>query len=271
MSDVNRFTAAPIRSLTRFPSTIPGQVALLREGLVARDLARCLTSDVYRHPQKVGDGQSLPVLILPGLFAGDGSLRMLAHWLTRSGYKPRRSGIVSNIDCSEKAIADLERRLRTIYEEEGRKVVLLGHSRGGLLAHVLAVRCPELIAGVITMGTPHIQTLANTNSFLRHQIDMLAYFGDFGIAGIFGHGCRYDGCCEKFWQDLERWPAKGVPFLSLYSDSDVIVSPQSCQDAHARNHRVDSTHIGMAVNPDVYEEISGELLRLGRKQAKITA
>jgi hypothetical protein len=44
------------------------------------------------------------VLVLPGLFAGDGYLQPLRDWLGRSGYSPVRSGIDRNPGWSSELI-----------------------------------------------------------------------------------------------------------------------------------------------------------------------
>ena len=43
------------------------------------------------------------VLLIPGFLAGDESLGILASWLKRVGYQPRRAGIHVNVACSDRA------------------------------------------------------------------------------------------------------------------------------------------------------------------------
>src|SRR5690242_21895478 len=78
----------------------------------------------------VGDG--LAVLLVPGLLAPDRSLGLLARYLTRLGFTPRRAGIASNVDCSERGAKRLEGRVERAYVETGRRVAIVGQSRGGV-------------------------------------------------------------------------------------------------------------------------------------------
>src|SRR3954463_10757977 len=64
-------------------------------------------------------GRGLAVLLVPGLLAPDRSLGLLARYLKRNGFSPRRAGIASNVDCSEREAKRLEARLERGYTETG--------------------------------------------------------------------------------------------------------------------------------------------------------
>jgi len=123
------------------------------EGRVGIEQLALIADPVFRGAG-VTRGNGRPVLLIPGFMAGDWSLGMLASWLRRSGYRPRRSGIVINARSSESTVRALERRLVAIAGPEVGPVTVIGHSRGGVLATVLAKRRPELIDQVITLGSP---------------------------------------------------------------------------------------------------------------------
>src|SRR4051794_8764882 len=90
-------------------------------------------------------GQGMAVMLIPGLFAHDQSLTLLARYLKRHGFSPRRAGMVSNIDCSEREAQRLEKRLERAYVETGGRVAIVGQSRGGVFGRALAVRRPDLV------------------------------------------------------------------------------------------------------------------------------
>src|SRR3954468_21126138 len=115
------------------------------------ELGRLLLGPVYRG-QGVPRGDGGPVLLIPGFLAGDGSLTVMADWLRRMGHAPHQSGIRINVDCSNRCLLGLERRLERIAERSGRSVAIIGHSRGGHFAKALAHRRPELVTQVISMG-----------------------------------------------------------------------------------------------------------------------
>ena len=56
------------------------------------------------------------------------------------------------------------------------------------------------------------------------------------------------------------WPAD-IAFTSVYSRSDGIVDWRACLDPHARQVEVRSSHVGMAVNPAVFEIVAAALAR----------
>src|SRR4051794_13155300 len=115
------------------------------------EFGRLLVDPVYRG-QGVPRGDGGPVLLIPGFLAGDGSLTVMAEWLRRMGHRPHQSGIRINVDCSNRCLIGLERRLERIAESSGRSVAIIGHGRGGHFAKALAHRRPDLVSRVISMG-----------------------------------------------------------------------------------------------------------------------
>jgi hypothetical protein len=63
---------------------------------------------------------------------------------------------------------------------------------------------------------------------------------------------------------------RGVGLLSIYSKSDGIVKWQACLDPSAAQFEIESSHIGMAVNPDGYRAIAETLavFRGARRQSQ---
>src|SRR5436190_16685262 len=76
-------------------------------------LARLLVDPVYRG-EGVPRGDGGPVMLIPGFLAGDGSLSLMAAWLRRIGHRPHASGIRLNVDCADRELLRLERRLELI-------------------------------------------------------------------------------------------------------------------------------------------------------------
>ena len=97
-----------------------------------------------------GDGR--PVILLPGFGGGDQTLLMLAAWLRRIGYRPSLCGFVVNVGCADRALDRVDRRLEDLHRRHGRRVALIGHSRGGHYARALAHRRPELVSHAVSIG-----------------------------------------------------------------------------------------------------------------------
>lgn len=110
-----------------------------------------------RAPQPVAgarDGAGQPVLVFPGILSNDRATALLRRTLGCTGYSAHASelGLVTGITPGTMARAIA--RLAAVAQAEQRKVVLLGWSLGGIYARVLAQRHPDLVALVMTLGTP---------------------------------------------------------------------------------------------------------------------
>src|SRR2546427_12019019 len=79
---------------------------------------------------------------------------MMHAWLGRVGYRAYLSGIVLNVQHSERMLAGLRRKGGAIQKETGARVSLIGHSRGGLLAKVYSRRKPEGVEQGLALGAP---------------------------------------------------------------------------------------------------------------------
>jgi pimeloyl-ACP methyl ester carboxylesterase len=99
-----------------------------------------------------GDGR--PVLVLPGLFAGDGYLQPLRDWLGRHGYSPVKSGIDRNPGWSTELVDSLGEIALAEHRRSRQRVTIIGHSMGGLQGRSVAARLPHVVRHVIALGSP---------------------------------------------------------------------------------------------------------------------
>jgi pimeloyl-ACP methyl ester carboxylesterase len=240
-----------------------------REGRIGREAAALMRHPVYRGAG-VEDADGQPVMLIPGFLAGDDSLGVMTRWLRRTGHYTRKAGIRSNVACSATAIEALEERLETMAETRGSKVAIVGQSRGGNFAKVLAVRRPDLVSGIVALGSPQMNPLA-VHPLVHAQVYLVGTLGTLGAKRFFKRSCRWGDCCAAFWEDLEGPVPDGVGYLSVYSKSDGIVDWRSCLDPSAEHFEIDSSHCGMAVHPDAYRAIAGALadfrMLAGRRRA----
>jgi triacylglycerol lipase len=232
-----------------------------REALLGLELAGLLRHPLYRDPPPAPE--SLAVMLIPGFLTGDAQLATLGSWLRRCGHRTHRSGIRLNVDCSAAATARLEERLEEFVEAEDEPAVLIGQSRGGLFARSLAVRRPELVRAVVTLGSPHRNPLA-VHPLVWYQGAVIAGLGTLGVPGMASHRCHTGACCRAFMRDLQEPMPDGIEFLAVHSRSDGIVDWRACLDRGAVNSTVRSTHCGMAVNAQVYELLHALLHRPAR-------
>jgi triacylglycerol lipase len=221
------------------------------------ELARLLVDPVYRG-EGVERGDGMPVLLIPGFMAGDDSLALMTRWLRRTGHHTSRAGMRLNVGCSGNGVERLERRLEELVKRQGRPAAIIGQSRGGSFAKVLAARRPDLVAGIVTLGSPTCGPL-NVNPFTRAGVTLVGALGTLGVPGLFSRSCLVGDCCEDFWALHEAPLPKGVGFVSVYSRSDGIVDWRACLDPSAKHMEIRSSHIGMAVHPDGYRAIAAAL------------
>jgi len=211
----------------------------------------------------VPKGDGAPVLLIPGFLAGDPSLRMMAHWLKELGYRPCRARMKINVDCTTRALDRLEAELEELHAEHGRKVAIVGQSRGGAMARLLAARRPELVSGIVTLGSPLNDQLA-VHPLVRGGVFGVGLLGTLGVPGLFSHGCQWGECCAGTRElAAERFP-EGVGFVSVYSKTDGIVDWHACLDEHATLAEVDASHIGMAFSVPTYRAVAKSLAGFSR-------
>jgi pimeloyl-ACP methyl ester carboxylesterase len=215
------------------------------------------TADRARWPQPP-DGRGRPVLLIPGFLAHDGSLSRMAAWLRTGGFRTYRSGIVLNTACMEPLVERLEARLESVVERTGRRAVVLGQSRGGTLGRVLAVRRPELVEQLVTLGAPTRDQLA-VRPPIWLTITAVGLLGTLGVPGCFSITCSLGGCCAPSRADLRRPFPAGVRYLALYSRSDEVVKWEACLDPAAEPIEVRCTHIGMGFDAGVWRTLAPAL------------
>ena len=233
-----------------------GMPPIWREARFGLELTSLLRDPVFGGGP-AGDGDGRPVLLLPGYMAGDDSLGMMATWLRRTGWRPHRGGIRWNVGCSAHTLEGLVTRLEEIADREG-PVAIIGQSRGGLFARVLAVRRPQLVSGIVTLGSAHLDPLA-VHPLVRLQISVVGLLGTLGAPGLFSASCLKGDCCGEASADLAGPFPQDVGFVSVYSRSDGIIDWRTCHDPAARCVEVESSHCGMSAHAGVYRLVAEAL------------
>jgi pimeloyl-ACP methyl ester carboxylesterase len=238
---------------------------LWREARLGLEAAALMRDPIFRGVG-VADGYGRPVMLIPGFLAGDGSLAVMANWLRRTGHRTSGAGMVANVDCSGVAVERLESRLERLVGG-GRKAVIVGQSRGGGLAKALACRRPDLVEGIVTLGSPQTDPLA-VHPIVRLHVEGVAALGRLGAPGVFKRSCLDGDCCAEFWTHVSGELPSGVGLVSVYSRSDGIVDWRACLDPHADDHvEIEASHIGMAVSQAAYRAIARAIQRFGAPPA----
>jgi pimeloyl-ACP methyl ester carboxylesterase len=206
----------------------------------------------------VPEGDGSTVVLIAGFLAGDPSLGTMAGWLKRIGYHPKRAGLRANVDCATRSADRLEERIRALHEETGRRVTIVGQSRGGSLARLLAHRAPDAIAGVVTLGSPLMDELA-VHTWVKLHVRAVATLGTLRVPGLFSHECATGACCAQSRAIVTEDFPTDVGFVSVYSRSDGIVDWHACLHPSASNVQVNASHCGMSVHADTYRVVARAL------------
>jgi len=245
----------------------PGVAAVLREGSLVGEAGRHLVwlAGERRHrrdqPYAARSPQrGEPVVLVPGFLAGDASLSLMARSLRRHGYRTYRSLIHANVGCTRTAAGQLEARLEAIAQRRGTRVQVVGHSLGGMLARGLAVRRPDLVSGIVTLGSPMLAPAAHHVS-LSCSVDVLVRLSRAGIRGLMAEDCVAGECARESFQESRQPVPAGVDFTAIYSRRDGIVDWRACVDPLAHPVEVRASHVGMAVDPRVIEQVLTALAR----------
>lgn len=190
-----------------------------------------------------GDGQ--PVLILPGLTAGDSSTVSMRRFLKTKGYPTYGWKMGLNFGPRpgvEQGLIDLVENLADKYD---RKVSIVGWSLGGIYARQLGKMMPKLVRQVISMGSPFGGSPRATNAWRVYEM----------ASGQSSH----DG--ERHMGGAISAPAP-VPSTAIYSKTDGICAWQNCievQSDIAENIEVRGSHCGLGHHPAAVYAVADRL------------
>jgi pimeloyl-ACP methyl ester carboxylesterase len=228
-----------------------------REVFVALDWFALRASPVF-YGWGVPQGDGSAVLLVPGFLGTDWYLFELYGWLWRIGYRPYSSGIGVNADCFDLAVGRLLTTIHAAYTDTGQKVHLIAHSLGGVLCRAAAVREPDQIASVITLGSTF-------RGFRGHALVMLLWGAMRARVQARRSGQVHADCFSGFCgcqtlAALQTLPPPSVARMAIYTKSDGVADWRFCIDEDTeKNFEVPGTHIGLAFNPVVYGLIARQL------------
>ncbi len=219
----------------------PSRLLLALEGRALFEWAALAFASPLLDRAPQGDGH--PVLVLPGFVAGDGSTWPLRRFLTQRGYAaaPWRLGV--NVGPRGQIARRLSARVRALHKQHGRKVSLVGWSLGGAMAHAMALRMPELVRCVITLGSPLGGEPKATNAWRLFE----------AISGYRADDPRL----KKLLSGAPR-----VPTTSILSKTDGIVNWRTSllpEHDRSENIEVNASHFGLGANPSVLWAIADRL------------
>src|SRR5436190_22881899 len=145
----------------------PSKLLLAIEGRAIFELGAFFLAYPLLRTAPRGDGH--PVLVLPGLGASDKSTQALRWYLQDIGYVPQGWELGRNYGRHNGVGGEMLDGLREIHERHQRKVSIIGWSLGGIFARELAKMAPEVVRGVITLGSPISCCPRSTNAWRLYE------------------------------------------------------------------------------------------------------
>jgi pimeloyl-ACP methyl ester carboxylesterase len=222
------------------------------------ELARLFADPVFRSGDALARGDGRHVVLVPGFLAGDQTLGVLATWLQRMGYRAHTCGFVANADCSARALARVARKVEALHERDGRRVAVIGHSRGGHLARAIAAAEPDRVSHAISLG-------ADLQHMLGVSLPTLYAVGAARSTLLLSRRAPSDGCLtETCACEFTRWykgafPTDRVRMTSIYSKGDGVVRWERQIVPYADCVEVTGSHIGLIFNRQAYRAIAAAL------------
>lgn len=249
----------------------PSPFNLVCEAFSAVDMIGVPAALLNASRMPTSETKRAPVMVLPGLGAGDASTAPLRYYLRKHGYDAAGWGLGTNlggrgmvkdfdtlaerwdIDTSrphrgeaevpalcEAVIAAVEARAG----KAGAPIALVGWSLGGYLAREVARDLPDLVSTVVTMGSPVVGGPKYTS-----------------VAPLYrARGVDVDWIAEEIDKRYERPITQ--PITAIYSRQDGVVGWQASIDHRSPNvdHiEVAVSHMGLGLNARVWDLVLGAL------------
>ena len=223
-----------------------------------REWMQLRLSPVY-YGRGVPHGNGEPVVVVPGFLGTDLSLMELFWWLGRIGYRPYYSGLGLNVDCPNASSDLVLGTVRRAAEETGRRVHLIGHSLGALIARSVAFEHTESVDLLISLAAP-FNEVAYVHPALIEAMAAVRRGAGSHLTWNVSPACYSGHCTCPFTGNIMRPRQPAFRRRALYAERDGLVSPESCrEDEPEYNVGIATTHYGIIYSSEAYRTVA-ELL-----------
>ncbi len=232
----------------------PSRTLMLLEGRAIPELGAFWMMMPWLFAAPKGDGH--PVLVLPGLLAGDISTQPLRSFLKTRGYAVHGWRQGSNFGLRRGVESAMVERIEELYSRHGnRKISLIGWSLGGIYARQLAKLMPDKVRSVISLGSPIQGNAKATNAWRVYEM---------------ASGQSVEEAHEApFGNDMAAAPP--MPTTSIFSRSDGVCAWQTClndESEQAENIEVHGSHCGLGHLPAAVYAVADRLAQPEGKWTK---
>jgi pimeloyl-ACP methyl ester carboxylesterase len=238
-------------------------VGLRGETSIVAELTELRRSELW-HGEGAPDGHGRTVVLVSGFGMPSATVKPLGRWLEAGGWTTVVVPTGLNHECGEQAVREVERLVDGAVARSEQPVALIGHSRGGHQARVAAVRQPERVGALVTLGAPWsigpppgpgIDAMTRAiRTARRHGLDR---FGSID--------CRDGPCCELYRQDVRAVPV--APWTAIWSGHDDVVGADATPPSGAMAVDIGTSHIGTVLSVRAWRAIGDALEAWGQRPA----
>lgn len=185
------------------------------------------------------------LMVLPGFMADDASTWLLRRFLESLGYQAAPWGLGLNRGPMMAYLPVIIETLEAWQQESGEQPSLVGWSRGGTLSREVARERPDLVASVVTLGSPVKGGVSSTS--IGRMVSAQTGLTNAQI--------------NTLLRERQRRPIE-TPITAIYSKTDGVVAWQACVDDMNPNvtHKVvEASHVGLGFHPVVYRLVARAL------------
>lgn len=246
------------RGLSGRLKSLPGWVArVASESRFAGEIVEFEKSLPKPHPRTTPIRRQ--VLVVPGFGFGDPATLPMQLAVKRAGFRAVRSKILLNVRCSDRAVDRLaEVAKKAVEADHGQRLMVVGHSRGGMLARGLGARHPELVSTVISLGAPLNDEFA-FYEIPKPMVDVLKATHQLDPV-LRDRECATRDCTCPYMLATHRPFPEDVELISYYTTSDGIVDWRACVVPGAENNEVSGSHLGMGLRPETVDLVMDRLI-----------
>jgi hypothetical protein len=181
-----------------------------------------------------------PAIVIPGFVASDRTTMTLRKTLAEAGWRVHGWGLGFNRGAHPDILQDLKRQLERIWD--GRPILVVGWSLGGVFARELAREAPDMIRAVVTLGSPFSGHPRQNNVWRMYEL-------------VAGH--------KVDQPPIPHFPDKPpVPTLALWSRKDGIVAPRAAYGLEGERDvavEVDCSHMAFGISRRAGARIVSEI------------
>ena len=222
----------------------PSKLLLLAEFRALGEFALGLASLPALATAPKGDGHT--VLVLPGFLTSDRSTDFMRRALRGLGLNAVGWDMGRNLGGVYGVRDRLREKVANLKRESGKKVSVVGWSLGGVYARDLAVSLPDMVRGIVTLGSPFSGDLRANNVGKLYDV----------VSG--------ESVDDAHPDDISALAGDmPVPATSIFSRTDGVVHWRTSQvkehDTAENIEVVGASHLGLGFNPAVLWALADRL------------